>query len=257
MATRTLADRVLLSPRTQPLSCPSEQRMVGDPADLQVCVARSDPSPEPPRAVVLHFVGSGGRAEEDAHYFAQWWAGHDVELWALNYPGYGSSTGPARLAALAPAGRRLHAHASAARPGLPLLVSGNSIGAAVALHVAASLGAAGVFLRNPPPLRELILRRFGWWNAWLLAAPVAQAVPEELDSLANAQRCVAPVAMVVSELDVVVPPSFQRLVLGRCAGPTRLAHLRYAGHHSHPTDAQMTPIRAALAWLAQQGAWAR
>src|SRR2546429_8018272 len=45
----------------------------------------------------------------------------------------------------------------------------------------------GLFLKNPPPLREMILRRFGWWNLWLLAGPVAVAISRGLDSIANAK----------------------------------------------------------------------
>jgi hypothetical protein len=39
--------------------------------------------------------------------------------------------------------------------------------------VAANRPCAGLVLTNPPPLRNMILQRFGWWNLWLLATPVA------------------------------------------------------------------------------------
>ena len=50
-------------------------------------------------------------------------------------------------------------------------------------HVAANRPVAAIVLQNPPPLRQLILGHYGWWNLWLIATPVALGVPSELDSL--------------------------------------------------------------------------
>ena len=38
----------------------------------------------------------------------------------------------------------------------------------------------------------MILRRFGWWNLWLLAGPVALQIPMDLDSIADLHSLVAP-----------------------------------------------------------------
>ena len=103
------------------------------------------------------------------------WNDRAVEIWGMNYPGFGGSAGPARLSKMGPSAvaafDELERHAG----DRPIVVYGASIGAAAALHVAASRPAdiAGLILHNPPPLREMILRRFGWWNLWLLAGPVA------------------------------------------------------------------------------------
>lgn len=44
-------------------------------------------------------------------------------------------------------------------------------------NVAAHRQVAGLILHNPPALRQIILRQFGWWNLWLLAGPLAQNSP--------------------------------------------------------------------------------
>src|SRR5205814_930955 len=77
----------------------------------------------------------------------------------------------------------------------PIYVFGASIGSAVALHVAANRDVRGLVLHNPPPLRQIILRNYGWWNLWLLAGPVALQIPRDLDSIAcgangHLARCV-------------------------------------------------------------------
>src|SRR6478736_2180132 len=64
----------------------------------------------------------------------------------------------------------------------PIYVFGASIGSAVAMDVAANREVRGLILHNPPPLRQIILRNYGWWNLWLLAGPVALQIPRELDS---------------------------------------------------------------------------
>jgi len=67
----------------------------------------------------------------------------------------------------------------------PIFVEGASFGTAVALSVAARRPVAGVILKNPTPLRELILGAYGWWNLWLLASPVAARIPADLDAVAT------------------------------------------------------------------------
>jgi hypothetical protein len=37
----------------------------------------------------------------------------------------------------------------------------------------------------------MILRRFGWWDLWLLAGPVALQIPKDLDSITG-KRLVCP-----------------------------------------------------------------
>ena len=117
------------------------------------------------------------------------WNDRAVEIWGMNYPGFGGSTGPPRLARIGPAAVAAFDALRREAADAPIVAYGASIGATAALHVAASRPAeiAGLILHNPPPLREMILRQFGWWNLWLLAGPVALQIPRDLDSIANAR----------------------------------------------------------------------
>jgi hypothetical protein len=90
-------------------------------------------------------------------------------------------------------------------------------------------------LHNPVPLREVILRQFGWWNLWLLAGPVALQIPSDLDSIANARVSRASAIFLLAEKDEIVAPRFHRLVVEAYAGEKRVIELRGA-HHNDPVE---------------------
>jgi pimeloyl-ACP methyl ester carboxylesterase len=126
---------------------------------------------------------------------------------------------------------------------------GTSIGATAALHVAAQRPIAGLILHNPPPLRELILRRFGWWNLWLLAGPVAMQIPRDLDCITNAKATRTPAIFLLAEKDQIVPPRFQRLVVEAYAGEKRVIELRGA-HHNDPIEGTgLLDLNDSLDWM--------
>src|SRR5437899_673838 len=76
-----------------------------------------------------------------------------VEIWAVNYPGFGGSSGPAQLR-LIPSAALAAFDALQSKAGTrPIIVFGTSLGATVALHVAAHRNVHGIVLHNPPPLR--------------------------------------------------------------------------------------------------------
>src|SRR5262249_60705172 len=108
------------------------------------------------------------------------------------YPGFGGSTGPARLKRMGDAGVAAFDAIKTRGDAKPIYVFGASIGSAVALHVAANRDVRGLVLHNPPPLRQIILRNYGWWNLWLLAGPIPLQIPVDLEMPANAKHIQAP-----------------------------------------------------------------
>jgi pimeloyl-ACP methyl ester carboxylesterase len=185
--------------------------------EIEVWRARSKPGIQP-IAYVLRFYGNADRADA--------WVGAEArglpfagELWGVNYPGFGGSGGRASLRGVARAAEVAYDALSKVANGRPIVVVGTSMGTTAALHLAAERSVAGVVLQNPPPLRQLIRGRHGWWNLWLLAIPVAWGVPTELDSLANAAKARAPAMFVMAGEDEVVPHDYQLLVRDAYAGP--------------------------------------
>ena len=246
------ADRLLLYPSTHPVDARGATRHLlpyGD-GHLELFVARSPGcTTTRPVAVDLELVGNGSRAEWAAAAAAERWGHRPVEVWALNWPGYGRSTGPAAMAAIAPAALFAYDAIAARSVGRPVMIFGHSLGTAGALHVAACRPVAGLILLNPPPLRQLIVGHYGWWNLWLAAAAVAWQVPSELDSIENGSKVTAPAVFVSSGHDTVVPPSYHRLVFDAYAGPKRRVVEVPAGHDAFP-DPGTDPVYArALDWL--------
>lgn len=155
---------------------------------LELWTARSRPAAGATRAevYVLRFYGNADRADPNVgREIAGQWSRRDTVLWGVNYPGYGGSDGAAQLESIGPAALAAYdALRREAGPDRPILVFGTSLGTIAALHVAAQRpDLAGLILQNPPLIRQIILKGYGWWNLWLLAGPLATHVPAALDSV--------------------------------------------------------------------------
>src|SRR5947207_11239159 len=95
----------------------------------------------------------------------------------------------------------------------------------------------------------MILRRFGWWNLWLLAGPVALQIPEDLNSIRNAKAIRAPAIFLLAEKDEVVAPRYHRLVVDAYAGEKRVISLRGAYHNDPIQGMALADLYNALDWL--------
>ena len=256
MAFGAVGDRLILYPSTDPLNVRGTSRvevpMAGGRA-VEVWKARSlgagSGAGIEPRAFVLEFIGNASRGEYMAAASAQEWGERPVEVWAVNYPGYGGSPGPARLASIAPSALAAYDALRAVAGERPIFVGGQSLGTAAALHVAAHRPVAGTVLWSPPPLRHMILKRFGWWNLWLVAGPIAMGVPPELDSLRNARRVGAPGLFVITGQDTVVPIVYQTAVADAYRGEKRYVRLPESEHNAVLEGVAATEYQAGLDWL--------
>ena len=221
--------------------------------ELEVWTARSQRARQKSDAdlYVLRFYGNADRAERWVAAEADMWNDRAVEIWGMNYPGFGGSTGPARLSKIGPAALVAFDELKRQAGGRPIVLFGASIGATAALHVAASgpAGIAGLILHNPPPLRQMILRQFGWWNLWLLAGPIALQIPRDLDSIANARTIHARAIFLLAERDEIVAPRFHWLVVNAYAGEKRVVTLRGAYHNDPIEGAGLADLYGALDWL--------
>ena len=198
---------------------------------------------------VLRFYGNADRAERWVASEADEWNDRAVEIWGMNYPGFGGSTGPARLSRIGPAALtafdELQRHAN----GQPVVLYGASLGASAALHIAAHRSVAGLILHNPPPVRQMILRQFGLWNLWLLAGPIALQIPRDLDSVSNAKAIHVPAIFLLADKDEVVAPRFHRLVAEAYAGEKRVISLPGAYHNDPIEGVALGDLNRELDWL--------
>jgi hypothetical protein len=250
-----LPDHLILFPTRTPINAGGAVRKIipFESGQLEVWIAQSRLARSKGTAdmSVLRFYGNADRAERWPAEEAEMWNDRAVEVWGMNYPGFGGSTGAARLSRIGPAALAVFDELKRHAADRPIVPFGTSIGATAALHVAASrsAGIAGLILQNPPPLREMILRRFGWWNLWLLAGPVALQIPKELDSIANAKAIHAPAIFLLAERDEVVPPHYHKLVVEAYAGEKRVIQLPGAYHNDPIESAALANLNNAVDWL--------
>jgi hypothetical protein len=272
-----LPDHLILFPTRSPINTGGAVRRTipFENGDLEIWTAQSRRAQLQGRTdvFILRFYGNADRADRWAAMEAKMWNDRAAEIWGMNYPGFGGSTGPARLARIGPAAvaafDALNRHAaneaavqsdvpSGPTPNpaprtphtkAPIVLFGTSIGVTAALHVAAQRPIAGLILHNPVPLREVILRQFGWWNLWLLAGPVALQIPPDLDSITNARVSRAPAILLLAERDEIVAPRFHRLVVDAYAGEKRIIEL-HGAHHNDPIEGTaLTDLNDALDWM--------
>jgi uncharacterized protein len=250
-----LPDHLILFPTKAPIDAGGAVRKTipFENGQLEIWTAPSRHARQQGRAdvFILRFYGNADRADRWAAMEAEMWNGRAVEIWGMNYPGFGGSTGPARLARIGQAAVAAFDVLRREAADAPIIAYGASIGATAALHVVASRPAdiAGLILHNPPPLREVILRQFGWWNLWLLAGPVALQIPQDLDCIANARASRAPAIFLLAEKDEIVPPRFHRLVVQAYAGEKRIIELRGAYHNDPIEGTALAELNNALGWV--------
>jgi hypothetical protein len=248
-----LPDQLILFPSSDPINpgAARRQSIAFENGELELWTASSQLARQNNRAdvYVLRFYGNADRAERWVALEAEAWNQRAVEVWGMNYPGFGGSSGPAKLQRIPRAAVAAFDALQARAGGKPIVLWGASIGATVALHVAANRNVTGIILHNPPPLRQMILREFGWWNLWLLAGPIALQIPSELDSIENAKRVHVPAVFLLAEKDEIVAPRFQHMVFNAFAGEKRAIDLRGAHHNSPIEGAGMAELSKSYDWL--------
>ena len=242
------ADRFVLPPVQDVRHDGAERRLFrAGTGEVEAFIARSPgAAATKPAAYVLRFTGDAAGA---AKFTANRWGHRPVEVWVVNYPGYGGSTGPRTLRKLARVSLESFDELKRQAGDRPIFVEGFSLGTAPSLCVAARRPIAGLILQNPPPLKQLIVRRHGWWNLWLLAIPISLQVPTELDSVTNAPRCSPPAVFLVAEKDETIPMAFQHKIIDVYAGPKRVIDLQGAGHYAPLTEPQERALREGMDWL--------
>lgn len=184
--------------------------------------------------VALFFHGNGENLE--TMRWAGLFAGLDrlgVAYLAVDYPGYGRSGGSPSEEGLAAAADTALAWARQRHPARPAVACGWSLGAAVAVGLAA---------RHPDEIRALVALS-PWTSVPDLAArlfPIPflrPAIRERYDSAATAPRIRVPALVVHGEDDRIIPVAHGEAVAGALGGAVRWVPVAGAGHNDllgHP-----------------------
>jgi fermentation-respiration switch protein FrsA (DUF1100 family) len=191
----------------------------------------------------------GGNAEEVSWMVGESHRMPDRVLLAVNYRGYGASTGR-------PHERTLYADAVVAydwlagRPDVDatrIVVWGRSLGSGVATWVAAQRDVEAVVLSAPFDSIAALARLHQPMLAPLLTQP--------FDSLSRAGSIDAPALMLVGDRDTLVPPEHSERLAAAWGGPARVVRLRQAGHNDLQDDPEHW--RSVVAFLRSPGGGGR
>lgn len=181
--------------------------------------------PHKPRAAVLYFHGNGGNLGLITEVLALLYR-HRLEVLALDYRGYGWSTGVPSEAGLyldsLTAVREFRARC--AEPGLPLLYWGRSMGGCVAAYAASREPPAGLILESTFPSKRSLLRHslrlrfFGLFSRG------------RLDTLAYLEGHRFPVLVIHGDTDPTVPLEQGRRLFEDLSGPKEFYLVEGADH---------------------------
>jgi hypothetical protein len=250
------ADSWLLYPSTQPIDAGGAERRIFtyNARRIEVFIARSPGvrSGTQPQAYSLEFTGNSTRAEQVANQSARMWGARPVEVWVMNYPGFGKSEGAASLGLIPQASLATYDLLRQSSDGKPIILKGYSLGTTAALCVAARRPCAGMILQSPPPLQREIIQEYGWWNLWMAASITVLEIPEELNSLTNAPKIGAPAIFNIAGRDALVPPQYQMMVVDKYGGP-KLCRIRSGAAHNTLILPGDRKLQQDLDWLWANG----
>ncbi|TWU35989.1 alpha/beta hydrolase [Novipirellula artificiosorum] len=258
-----LLDRLVLRPTRDWVDHGAQERVMlstsGGPLETflhRPLGPHRDDSTESADLLILKFPGTAGRAERSTPFPAESLDRRRVHVWTWNPPGYGRSAGRATLGGIADASVDFYQQVTERyRNALPpIWLCGNSLGCVTALHVAAvaEQPPAGLMLRNPPPIDQVVRRVAAAYPLGRLIDPVVDQLASSMNALHTAPRVHVPAVFLQSERDTLVPPEMQQRIRAVYGGPQRLVPLRGLSHDGLIDEEHQASIRGAIAWLCQQ-----
>ena len=182
-------------------------------------------------AAVLYF---GGNAEEVTAYAAQAAASYgDRAALFVNYRGYGESAGTPGERALVADGAAAFdwLRARADVDGTRIALHGRSLGAGVAVQVAAQREPRCVVLTSPFDSARDVARRIYPW------LPVSWLIRHPFDSHAHAPKLRLPALLLVGESDTLIPPAHSRRLAAAWGREAKVVAFPGMGHNDiaiHP-----------------------
>ena len=174
-----------------------------------------------PAPALVYF---GGNAEEVTDFMKQATNFADVSVVAVNYRGYGRSTGVPSEAALKDDALAIFDQAVALTGGQGF-VMGRSLGSGLAVHVAAYREVLGAVLVTP---YDSILAVAKSHYPFM---PVSWLLKETYDAVPDADKALSPALVLAGTQDDVVPEARARALFDKWKGPKQFAMVTSAGHN--------------------------
>jgi len=239
-------DRLLYFPARAPVEQVASEALRPWPGPADFRGLLGEPAGAP-RGTAVVFHGNAGHAGHRG-YYAQALGSLGWRVVLAEYPGYGPRAGiPGEAGFVADALETLDlAHRQF---GAPLLVVGESLGAAVAAQAAASRQdiIAGLLLVTPwDRLAHVGAHHYPW-------LPVGWMLRDPYDSARHLARVRRPVVIAVAEHDRIVPARFSRALHDAIDGPKHLVVMAGSDHNDWPGRVDAAWWQRAVAAATGQG----
>jgi fermentation-respiration switch protein FrsA (DUF1100 family) len=171
-------------------------------------------------------------------------AGYGVLL--FDYRGYGDNPGSPSEAGLAADARAAARFVAGAAPGHAVFYFGESVGAAVAIELAAEAPPAGLIARSPfTSLADVAGVHYPY-------LPAAALLRDEYPSLDRIGSIEAPLLVIAGSADTIVPPEQSRRLFEAAVEPKRLLIVADADHNDAALLAGDELIDAVTAFMDEQ-----
>lgn len=197
------------------------------------------------RYTLLHFHGNAGNISHRLHLYRQWHT-MGLNILAIDYRGYGKSDGAVSEAGLYRDAKAAWRHLTGAMNTAPsqIIISGRSLGAAVASRLAADKPAAGLVLETPfTSIRAMAAEHYPW-------LPARFFTRNRLDTLAHIRRLTLPLLIIAATEDTIVPLAMPQQIHAAAIAPKQLVQLA-GNHNSFDIVSRTAYIAAWQQWLKQ------
>jgi fermentation-respiration switch protein FrsA (DUF1100 family) len=215
---------------------PQAEEVVLPTADGEHAVAWHVP-PRPGKPVVLYFQGNGGGLNLRANRFKRLVA-DGTGLLALNYRGFGGSTGGITEAGLLQDAEAAYAFVAGRYGADRIVLWGESLGTGVAVAIAAEHPVARLLLESPFTSTVDVAALRYWF------VPVRWLMHDQFRSDQRIANVTAPVLVVHGDQDRTVPFAFGERLYAMARPPKRFLRLPGAGHNNHDAYGVLEQVRA-------------
>ncbi len=176
------------------------------------------------KGVVLYFHGNRRNIERYAHY-APYFTSKGYEIWMVDYPGFGKSTGKRTEQVMYEDASLLYKMAAKQVPGHDIIIYGKSIGTGIAAQLASTQTCKQLILETPYYSIDALLRHY------VPVYPVSQLTKYHFPVYKYLQQVKAPVTILHGTDDEVIPYK-QAKRLKELHSQTELVTIRGGKHNN-------------------------
>jgi len=198
------------------------------------------------RFTLLHFHGNAGNISHRLHLYEQWHR-MGISLLAIDYRGYGKSEGAPSEAGFYSDGRAAWKELVKRQniPASQIIISGRSLGCAVAAKLATETKPAALVLETPfTNIPDMAAEHYPW------IVPIQYLARTQFDTLDLIAQVKTPTMVITAQNDELVPEAMSEKIYAAAHQPKQLVTLS-GSHNDFDISSSSTYTTAWQQWLNQ------